>query len=242
MSDNPDPADQRPPHEIRELLLDAILPHVPFDGWSEPALRAALSESGISPEVARLACPRGALDLACAFHARGDAAMLARLSERDLHSLRFRDRIAAAVRLRLEASAGHKEAVRRAAALFALPQHAAEGARLIWGTADLIWTALGDTSADANWYSKRATLAGVYSATLLYWLGDHSPEHRATRDFLDRRIDEVMQVEKLKASARDSALFRAVFAGPIRALSKLRAPSRDHDRDLPGTTRRAPPR
>ena len=242
MTDATDAPDQRPPEEIRELLLDAILPHVPFDGWSEPAFRAALAESGVSPALARLACPRGAVDLALGFHARGDAAMLERLKTRDLQSLRFRDRIAAAVRLRLEAVAEHKEAVRRAAGLFALPQHVAAGTRAIWGTADLIWTALGDESDDVNWYTKRATLAGVYSGTLLYWLGDHSPGHAATWDFLDRRIDEVMQIEKLKKSAHENPLFRSVFAGPLWALSKLRAPAGHRDMDLPGMTRRPRPR
>ena len=77
---------------------------------------------------------------------------------------------------------------------FALPHHAADGARAIWHTADTIWTALGDASRDFNWYSKRATLSAVYSSALLYWLGDATPAHTATREFVQRRIDNVMQV------------------------------------------------
>ena len=85
-----------------------------------------------------------------------------------------------------------REAVRRAAALFALPLYAADGARAVWHTADTIWTALGDTSDDINWYSKRATLSAVYGAVVLYWLGDDSQDHQASWEFLDRRIDDVM--------------------------------------------------
>ena len=71
-----------------------------------------------------------------------------------------------------------------------LPHMAPEGARLIWGTADRIWTALGDTSDDVNWYTKRATLSGVYAAVVLYWLGDDSTDGQATRAFIDRRISD----------------------------------------------------
>lgn len=220
-------------------LLDAALMHVPFDGWTDATFRAAVTDSGMEPALARALCPRGATDLAVACHHRGDALMLERLRREDLGALRMRDRIAAAVRFRLEA-VSDKEAVRRAATLFALPQHAGEGARLIWGTADHIWTALGDTSDDINWYSKRTILSGVYSSTLLYWLGDETPGHAPTWEFLDRRIDNVMQVEQVKAAVNKSPFLRTVFAGPIWAMGKVRAPLRPVRDDLPGGFSRAP--
>ena len=85
-----------------------------------------------------------------------------------------------------------------AAALMALPQHAATGAKLVWESADMIWTALGDSSRDYNWYSKRLTLSGVISGTVLYWMNDESEGRAASWEFLDRRIAEVMQIEKIK--------------------------------------------
>ena len=113
--------------------------------------------------------------------------------------------------------------MRRGMTLFALPHHAAEGAALIWGTADRIWTTLGDSSRDVNWYTKRATLSGVYSSTLLYWLGDHSADHADTRAFLDRRIEDVMRFEKLKAGLRDNALLSGLMAGPLKLLDRAEA-------------------
>ncbi len=187
--------------ETLDKLLDAALLHVPFDGWSEETFRAAVADAGIEMALARGICPRGAVDLAVAYHRRGDAAMLAALDAADLGEMRFRDRIAFAVRARLEA-VEDRELVRRGMTLFALPQHGAEGARLVWGTCDAIWTALGDDSRDANWYTKRASLGAVYSSTLLFWLGDDSPEHEETWAFLDRRIEGVMQFEKVKAGLR----------------------------------------
>jgi ubiquinone biosynthesis protein COQ9 len=222
-----------PTPDLKGRLLEAALAHVAFDGWSEATFRAAIRDAGADPSLARLACPRGALDLAVAFHLRGDAEMVRRLKATDMSSMRFRDRIAIAIRLRLEA-AEDAEAVRRGVTLFALPIHAAEGARLIWGTADAIWTALGDTSDDLNWYTKRATLSGVYSSTVLFWLGDESLGHQDTWAFVDRRIDDVMRFEKLKGKVRDNPVLSRLMAGPAWVAAKVRKPMRMPQVDLPG--------
>lgn len=214
----------------REKLLEAVLPHVVFDGWSEAAFRAGAGDIGMALPLARAHCPRGAVDLAADYHRQGDRAMASALALASKDGLRFRDKVTLAVRLRLEGA--DREIVRRGAALFALPQNAATGAALIWGTADAIWKALGDKSDDINWYSKRATLSAVYSSTVLYWLGDDSEGHQATWEFLDRRIEGVMRFEKFKAGVRDNAFLSKVLAGPLRALDRVRAPGRMAD--MPG--------
>ena len=215
-------------------LLQAALMHVAFDGWSEATFQAACRDADIAPSVARAVCPRGAVDLAIAFHKAGDEALLERLKQADFKDLKFRDKIAAAVRFRLEV-VEDKEAVRRGTTLFALPIYAADGAKLIWGTCDIIWTALGDTSDDINWYTKRATLSGVYSATILYWLGDTSAGHTATWEFLDRRIADVMRIEQLKARARESPMISRLMTGPNWLMGQIKAPTRMPKMDLPGS-------
>lgn len=218
----------------KEQLLDAALMHVPFDGWSEVTFKAAIEDSAVEGTVARAVCPRGAVDLAVAYHHRGDAQMLAALKDEDLKNMRFRDRIARAVQLRLEVT-GDKEIVRRGTTLFALPQYAPDGAKLIWRTCDQIWEALGDSSEDFNWYTKRATLSGVYTSTVLFWLGDTSDGHEATWAFLDRRIDNVMQIEKLKAQVKNSPALSKLMAGPNWVLSHVKAPTRFPKADFPGS-------
>ncbi len=211
-------------------LLAAALLHVPFDGWSETTLQAAMRDSGVAAGLARALYPRGGVDLAIAYHQEGDAVLRAKFAVADTTGLRIRERITLAVRLRLEAA--EPELVRRASALFALPQHITEGPRLVWGTADAIWTALGDTSRDLNWYTKRATLAAVYAGTVLFWLGDQSEGYADTWAFLDRRIEGVMQFEKTKAGFRENKLGKALIEGPFKFLERIRAPMmRD---DLPG--------
>ncbi|GAB1478602.1 COQ9 family protein [Paracoccaceae bacterium] len=218
----------------KDRVLAAALAHVPFDGWSEATLTAAIADSGVAPGLARALFPRGGVDLAAAWHRQGNRAMAEALAGHELAALRFRDRVALAVMLRLQAA--DRECVRRGSALFALPQHAAEGAGLIWGTADAIWTALGDTSRDLNWYTKRATLSAVFGSTVLYWLGDTSEGDADTRAFLDRRIETVMQIEKAKAGFRANPLGKALLQGPLAFLDRLQAPQGVGD--LPGHTSR----
>lgn len=217
-----------------EKLVYAALPHVAFDGWSQASLTAAAADSGLSLDQALALVPRGGVDLALAYHRLGDAQMVAALGARDLQALRFRERVTLAIHLRL--ADADPETVRRGTALFALPLYAGDGARALWGTADAIWVALGDTSTDVNWYSKRATLSAVYAATVLYWLGDDSPDHAETWAFLDRRIANVMAFEKAKAGFTANPLGKALMAGPLAFFDRIRAP-RDVQ-DLPGYHRK----
>lgn len=226
--------------DLKNQLLDAALPHVVFDGWTADAFNAAIAETGAEPALAKALCPRGAVDLAKAFHQRGDAQMVQGLAAADMASLRFRDRIALAVKLRLQAVADHKEEVRRGSTLFALPHLAGEGAKLLWGTADAIWTALGDSSDDFNWYSKRATLSGVYGATVLFWLGDDSEGAEATWAFLDRRIEDVMRIESAKKTVRNSPVLSRLMAGPNWVLGQVKAPNAARRSEFPGAWTKPP--
>ena len=221
----------------QERLLAAALPHVAFDGWSDAVLALASAESGTPPGLARALFPRGGVDLAVAWHRQGDRQMAEALTASDLSGLKFRDKVTRAVRLRLQ-TAGSRDLVRRSAGLFGLPSHMVEAAGLIWGTADAIWVALGDTSRDINFYSKRATLSAVYAATLLFWLGDDSDGQTATWEFLDRRIANVMQFEKAKAGFRENRLGKALLAGPLKILERVHAP--EPAKDMPGRMTRLP--
>lgn len=202
--------------ETRDRLAKAALLHVPFDGMNLAALRAGARDIGLSGDVAEAFFPGGGADLAAWIHRRGDA----RLAEwmQSAPAGRISERIADAIRQRLDFA--DVELVRAASAVLALPANQPLAARLMWETADTIWNGLGDSSRDVNWYSKRATLSTVYAASVLYWLGDLSEDHAETRDFIDRRIDGVMQFEKLKAQARKLpgvAMLTDIATGWIRA-------------------------
>ncbi len=187
----------------REALVAALLPNVPFDGWSVAAIAAAGERAGFDRARVAELFPRGARDVVAAFSHWADRKTLEALEERDLGAMKIRDRIALGVRTRLELLTPHREAVRRALALLALPQHAPLALKLLYDTVDALWYAAGDTATDFNFYTKRALLAGVYAATTLYWLDDRSPDGAATLAFLERRLADVMALPRLGGRMRE---------------------------------------
>ncbi len=202
-----------------DRLLAAALPHAAFDGWSATTFSLAAQDAGLTPDAARLAAPRAELDLIAHWSAQLDSAMLARIADADLASMKIRQRVTFAVQARLEAIGAHEEAARRARARLMLHDAGMLGAELIWATSDRIWGALNDPSTDFNWYSKRAILSAVYTSSLSAWLNDGEPDKARAKAFLDRRIENVMEFEKAKAQ------WRKVTAGlpdPADMLARLR--------------------
>jgi ubiquinone biosynthesis protein COQ9 len=188
-----------PSARLRARILEAFPAHAARLGWTDEAFKAACQDLQISAGEAQLACPRGAADLFDAFAARADQAMLEGLEGLELETMRIRDKVRAAVQLRLEAQAPYKDAARAMTRALARPTRAPEAARLVWRTADRIWRALGDVSTDENFYSKRAILSGVLASTYAKWFSDESPDSEPTWAFLSDRIENVMQFEKFKA-------------------------------------------
>jgi len=184
----------------RAALLKATLPHVPFDGWTRTAFLAGARDASVEQALADNAFPGGMAELLEFYHRQADLEMVRALEARpDLAALKTREKVALALRLRLEAEAGHREAIRQALSFLALPTNVPLGAKCLYRTVDAAWYAVGDKATDFSFYTKRALLAGVYSATVLYWLNDKSDGFAETWTFLDRRIADVMKIYELRA-------------------------------------------
>ena len=196
VSDSPDPD---PDAGLRGQLAEAVAAEAAFSGWSATAMRSAGRQLGMPEGEAERLFPGGPVAVLAWLSERADLGTVAAMDAAEASGLKIRDRIRMAVRTRIELTVGGRESVRRGLAALALPANAALGLKLLYRTVDALWYAAGDTSADFNFYTKRATLAGVYSATLFYWLNDRSEGGEASWSFLDRRIDGVMRFEKWKA-------------------------------------------
>jgi ubiquinone biosynthesis protein COQ9 len=183
----------------RDAAILAMAPHVAFDGWTKRALRAGVADAGLPADEADLLFPLGTVDMIETFCDLADRRMeqaAAALSE-----VKVSARVRAVIALRLVQNRPYKEAVRRAVSVLALPQNARAAATCTARTVDAIWHAAGDRSADFSWYTKRAILAAVYSATLLYWLHDTSEDDADTLAFLDRRLATVGRIHSLRRRA-----------------------------------------
>ena len=210
-----------PLEDIRRTLALPIGENAVFDGWTRAAVDAAADSKGIDRDLARLAVPKdqaGKIDL---YIAGVDRALEEWFTPDRLECLKIREKIRAIVWKRLEIMEPAREAVRRALSILTMPQNVPTALKIGWRTADVMWRIAGDTSTDYNHYTKRMMLGGVYASTLLVWLDDQSEGKAETASFLDRRIDDVMKIEKLKADWKGQEHFSV-----SRFLGRLRYPAR----------------
>jgi ubiquinone biosynthesis protein COQ9 len=182
---------------IKDAIIMAALPNIPFDGWTRDVLESAAREAGYPCEMVISVFPAGVKDAIRHFSVMADSWMMEKLASYNPVSLKVRDRITMAVKARLEALESHKEAEKLALAYWMRPFRKFEGVKMVWKTADVIWGWAGDTATDYNRYTKRGLLSGVLTSTVLFWLNDTSDQHTESWAFLDRRIENVMTIGKI---------------------------------------------
>ena len=216
--DGPSPLEQ-----LRRRLALAVGENAVFDGWTAKAVDSAAGQLGIDPAQARLTMPKSQAGMIDLYIQEVDRELAAWFTPKRLEKLKIREKIRSLVWRRLEIMGPAREAVRRGLAILAMPQNLPTAVKASWRTADLMWRIAGDTSTDFNHYTKRMTLGAVYASTLLAWLDDQSEGWADTAAFLDRRIDDVMKFEKLKAQRRGSSEMRI---SPSRIFGRLRYPPR----------------
>ena len=222
MSISPLPADPTL-DEVRAALAPIIARNAGFDGWSDAAVHAAADEAGVDRDVAKLAFKDNAIDMIDAWIDSIDMELAHRLRAEKLAAMKIRDRITALLATRLEIMAPDRESLRRAMAIMAMPQNLVRSAKIGWRSADRMWRLAGDTASDFNHYTKRMTLSAVYASTLSVFVNDDSDNFADARAFLDRRIDNVMQFEKVKFQAKQRQEYVPSLS---RFIGRLRYPAR----------------
>ena len=184
--------------QTRHAILNAALKIAPFEGWTNLTLKRAARDAGFPEGSDELYFEDGVGEILDFWAAQLNSQAESEISKLDLDALKIRERVTQGVLARLQAFGQNEEAARRASSRLILPDLAATGVKQIWQAADMIWRAIGDTSTDANYYSKRAILSSVIGSTLPVWLADQSEDKAKGRAFLEARIENVMAFEKLK--------------------------------------------
>lgn len=159
----------RPSAILRDRWLEALLPHVTFDGWTQESAAIAAKEAGLTQAEQALAAPGGVLDLINHFFDEAESKLKLALNDTDFGEFGIRYKVARGVRLWLDALDPHREPVRRAAQRAFLPWRSGPATGRAWSVADAIWTGIGDTSTDYNKYSKRGILAATLPSIILSW-------------------------------------------------------------------------
>jgi ubiquinone biosynthesis protein COQ9 len=184
--------------KVKDEILLAALPNVIFDGWTKEVMMQAALDAGYDASMAVRVFLGGVDDFVPHFADYTNRQMLLKLHDMNLTEMGVGPAIETAFRVRLEIESPYKEAVRKAMSFYALPQNLPLGIQMVWKAVDDIWWACGDASVDFNYYTKRASLAAVYSATMLYWINDDSEGDAETMLFLRRRLIDVVNAVKTR--------------------------------------------
>ena len=182
---------------MKEKLFSALLTHVPFDGWSDAALRRAAQELGMEWALAKDYFP-DAISMIDHHHRLTDATMVVPESGGVTAKVR------AAILSRIDFVAEDREAVRRALHFLGLPHNLYAATKMSYRSADAIWTAVGSEDQGFDWATKRTTLIAVYGATLLFWLSDKGQDRAALEAYLDLQLSRLLAVMKPIGQARSA--------------------------------------
>lgn len=181
--------------EIRDNIIETVLPDIAFDGWTWRGIEGAAAQAGYDKDMAYAVFPGGLPDAVAHFSDVADRWMLSALEGVNPDNMRIRDRVSYCVLTRFDKLRPHKEAVRMALSYWAVPSSGSfKAGKVVWRTADRIWDWAGDTATDYNRYTKRGLLSGILTTTMLVWLNDDSENEQTTKNFLERRIENVMQL------------------------------------------------
>lgn len=197
--------------ELAQKLVESALQHIPFDGWAMSALQMAADENALGDADIDRLLPDGVRSAIEIYGQMADDRMVDAFEALSSQPEKTHLKIRSLILIRLEQAAPHKEVVRKTLAYLARPEQAKLGADLLYKTVDRMWRAAGDIATDSSFYTKRATLSAVYSATLLAFLGDESADMSKTKAFLDRRLSDVAKIPKITAPVQ----------GALRGLSQL---------------------
>jgi len=177
---------------IQDEILKAALVNVAFDGWTWQMVCAAADEVGHNENIARGVFPEKMVSVLDHFADWADREMLAKLVEIEPGDMRVRDRVRLCLNTRFEVLQPYKDAVRQSLQFWMWPTRKPRALKITWRLAGRIWVWSEADSANFSHYSKRGLLSGVIASTTLAWF-----DMSKTQAFLDRRIENVMQLGKV---------------------------------------------
>jgi len=211
--------------EIRRAILDAALAHVHARGFSIPALTQGAKDCGFeSTAVLHGMFDNGGMAVLDHLCRSQTAAMVEEVSKLPLHDMTALERVQCAMKSRLEMNKPYLDIWASAMALGASPEHLATTHAHIAHTVDCMWEIAGVNSDEATTYTKKVALGAVYVSTELFMLSDQSLEHEHTWAFMDRRLNDLLNLQGLPLElASKATVGLAVLGKALQSLSPLTA-------------------
>ncbi|XP_060892318.1 ubiquinone biosynthesis protein COQ9, mitochondrial [Labrus mixtus] len=186
--------------QLQVRILNAALEFVPLHGWSMEAIAAGAETLDLSSASTGMFY-NGAGDLVLHFVSHCNSQLTEILAEQhkqvqlgQAEQKRTADFLRDAVETRLRMHIPYIESWPQAMSILLLPHNIPNSLKHLSTLVDDIWFYAGDRSTDMNWYTKRAALTGIYNTTELVMVQDSSPDFQDTWNFLDNRIQDVVNM------------------------------------------------
>ena len=208
-------------NQIRIDLIRAMLTHVPFDGWTWEAMEQGAIDIGFEKKktstsrmkIFKDLFKNGSIDFIEIFSEIIDLEVKEKYDLLEFKPERVSEKIKKIIMIRLNLCQKYKEAVRTSISLTAMPTNTKISFNMLYRTCNSIWRIAGDKSTDFSFYTRRVSLAAVYTSTLLFWLNDNSNDNIETEFFLDRRLKGINKISRLKKPLSDVKKFTNNFNG-----------------------------
>ena len=208
-------------NQIRIDLIKAMLTHVPFDGWTWEAMEQGAIDIGFEKKkssssrikIYKDLFKNGSIDFIDNFSEIIDLEVKENYNSIDPKPERVPEKIKKIIMIRLNLCQKYKEAVRSSISITAIPVNAKISLNILYRTCNSIWRIVGDKSTDFSFYTRRISLAAVYTSTLLFWLNDKSNNNVETEFFLERRLKDISKISSLKKPLSDVKKFTNDFNG-----------------------------
>ena len=208
-------------NQVRINLILAMLTHVPFDGWTWEAMEQGALDinfekektSSLRIKIFKDLFKEGAIDFINVFSEIIDLEVIENYNLIESKPERVPEKIKTIIMIRLNLCQKYKEAVRSSISITAIPVNAKASIKILYRTCNSIWRIAGDKSTDFSFYTRRISLAAVYTSTLLFWLNDNSNNNVETESFLERRLKDISKISSFRKPLSDLKKIKNNFDG-----------------------------
>ena len=193
-------------NQTRFDLIRAMLTHVPFDGWTWESMEQGAKDIGfekkktpsIRIKIFKSLFKNGSIDFIDIFSEMIDLEVKEKYELIESKPRRIPEKIKKIIMIRLDICEKYREAVRSSISLTAIPKNTKTSFNILYRTCNSMWRMAGDKSTDFSFYTRRMSLAAIYTSTLLFWLNDKSNDNVETEFFLDRRLNDISKISSIK--------------------------------------------
>ncbi|EPY51460.1 ubiquinone biosynthesis protein Coq9 [Schizosaccharomyces cryophilus OY26] len=187
----------RPPISGKKAqILKHALEHVPQLGFSEKAITIGGRSLGYS-NLPKALFPSGPMDLISYFLLQQRYALREQKSHLTILPSTT-EKVTHLIWSRLQANRDILEHLPHMIATCVTPSNLPSSVKSLAYLSDEILYLAQDKSADFHWYTKRAAVSAIYSASELFMTKDNSPNFQATYDFVQHRVQHAKALNNIR--------------------------------------------